>query len=384
MRMEPKLCATEQCSGCTACMSICPVSAIAMRENDRGFLCPTIDTTKCIECGLCTAVSKAVSSSVQLRGTQPKSYKAIKHKDDAQRKKSQSGGLFYAIAKAVIDRNGVVYGCAYLNNFYVGHIRVDDLNALERLRGSKYVQSDMGNSFSQVAKDLHLGRTVLFSGTPCQSAGLQVFLDKKHVPVNNLYCCDLICHGVPSPVLYGKYLKYMEAKYNSKIHAVNLRDKSVTIWHDHMDTISFGNGKAYCGKIYTDLFYSELAMRQSCETCPYASAMRVSDITIGDCWGIEKKHPQLWNDELGISVALVITEKGQELLELAEIQLDIQELESYTQPTLRQPMPVPKQKENFWKDYQKLDFETLLKRYTNLGGYPLKIKRKLLRFLKKW
>lgn len=380
------LCTHEDCTGCTACQTVCPVNAIEMREDACGFLYPEIDAEKCVQCGACAAVVQKLANHMQEdeHHESPIQYYAVKLKDDTQRMNSQSGGLFYAMAESVIQRNGVVYGCAYVEDFHVAHIRVETVTELQRLRGSKYVQSDMGDCFSLVAKDLQNNKYVLFSGTPCQCAGIEAYLQQKKINTDCFFSCDVICHGVPSPGAFGKYLAFMEQKFGAKAEYVNLRDKKAVDWHAHLEKLRFMNGKTYTGDIWTECFYSGLMLRQSCENCRYTNLNRPSDITIGDCWGIEKEYPDLWNDEKGISVAIIQTFKGLNLFRMAEEKIDTQALVSYTQPQLCHSSPVPKQKQRFWTDYQKLDFEELLKKYTSYGGLKLKLKRKFLRLVGRW
>ena len=375
-----KLCNIENCTGCTACVSICPKHAITMVKNNRGFLYPKIDEEKCINCGLCSKVSHQVENYMKIKESNNNYHAfACKSKNNVVRKKSQSGALFYELASFIIKNNGVVYGALYNNNFVVKHDRIDNLKDLDKLRESKYVQSNLGSCFLQVYNDLQSGKKVLFSGTPCQISGIYSYLGNKKLSLDNFYTCDLICHGVPSPEILKKYLNFMKEKYQSDIKNVNLRDKNVAGWKNHSESIEFINGEKYIGKIYTELFYSNLTLRKCCENCQYTSKLRVSDITMADCWGIEKIKDDLWNDNLGISLAIISTSKGLNLFNEIKPNLDIFEIDysKYEQPQLLHSSLAPKNKDKFWQDYNNLKFASLLKKYTPYGGILFKIKKKL-------
>lgn len=386
MNIKVELCENHACTGCTACKAICPVDAIEMKYNEQGFLYPNVDETKCVHCGACNLIVKKLNAPANTDSLKkvPKHYYAVRLCDKNERMQSQSGGLFYALALAVVQNNGLVCGCAFQENFHVGHIIASNVEELQKLRGSKYVQSDLMDCFRQIKDCLNAGKEVLFSGTPCQCAGINTYLEQKGVPRDKFYSCDLICHGTPSPIVFEKFIELMEEKYNSKIKYLNLRDKAIASWHEPVERIIFANDKVYQGKLYGEIFYSNLAQRKSCHNCKYTILIRPSDITIGDCWGIEKTLPESWNDETGISVALIQNSKGERLFERARQYLDLIVLDTYTQANLEHPSPVPKQMDNFWRDYQKLNFEDCLKKYTSIGGIRLKIKRKLLRMIGKW
>lgn len=380
-----KLCDKNTCTGCGGCVSICPKNAISLSQEDNGFLYPKINEEKCINCGMCEKFTTILKNKKTNNTNEKKAY-ACKQKNDKLRMQSQSGGLFATLANYILDENGVVYGCAYSDNFKVEHIKIEKKKDLIKLKGSKYVQSYITHCFKSIIDDLKSDRIVLFSGTPCQVDAIIKYAKIKNISTDNLYSCDLICHGVPSPKVYEDYLRFMEEKYNSKIKNINLRDKKNGGWHNHVDSIEFENGEKYCGKIYVDLFYSNLTLRKSCETCNYTNLERVSDITIADCWGIEKIYPNLWNDNKGISLAIIQTEKGLKLFDKISKELDIQELkiEDCMQPQLSHPTKKPYKKEKFWKDYNKNNFEYILKKYTPYGGIKFKIKRKILKVINKW
>lgn len=383
-----KLCEKNKCTGCGGCVNICPQKAITLYEDNKGFLYPKIDEKKCINCGLCSKYTTNLEKYMNTTEHNKKAEKfyACKLKDDDDRYSSQSGGLFTALAHYVLKNNGVVYGCAYTESFKVKHIKIENLKDLNKLKGSKYVQSDIKDCYVSIENDLLSKKIVLFAGTPCQVAGIENYLNMKKINKELFYSCDLICHGVPSPKVYSDYLNFMEEKYNSKIVKVNLRDKSIGGWHNHIESLEFENGKKYFGKIYVDLFYSNLTLRDSCENCNYTSLNRSGDITMADCWGIEKKYPNLWNDNKGISLAMIQTSKGEKLFSEIEKEIDFKEIniEDCMQPQLIHATKVPYFKIQFWKEYNSKKFKYILKKYTPYGGLKFKIKRKIMKKIKKW
>ena len=385
-----KLCNQDMCTGCSACSNVCPKKAITLEYNERGFLYPIIDKTKCINCGACEKLCNKLKEHMAEEKHKNGFYLAYANrlKDESKLMKSQSGGLFTALAETVLAKDGIVYGVGFGENNHVRHLRVTTLEDLDRLKGSKYVQSDINNTFEQVINDLKNNKLVLFSGTPCQVAGIESLLDFKKINKENFYSCDLICHGVPSPMIYEEFLNFIESKNGKKIIKFNFRDKEARGWRRHVESYYFQSedNEKVVDNLYTDLFYSNLALRKSCESCNYTSKNRPGDLTMADCWGIEKIKPNLWNDNKGISVCLIQTEHGEKLFDMAKDRLDIYglKLEEYSQNNLEKSTAVPVKKEKFWKDYKKLSFEKMLKKYTIYGGTLFKVKRKILKKINRW
>ena len=230
----------SQCCGCTACASVCAHDAITMQPDAMGFLYPVIDTDRCVDCGLCEKVcafNDHYDTSLNL--PQPDAY-AARHKDMREVETSRSGAAFIAISDYVLENGGVVYGAGYTDHFRVVHKRATTKEERDEFKGSKYVQSDMNTVFRQVKKDLKEGLTVLFSGTPCQTAGLNSYIGKKLR--ENLILVDIICHGVPAPYLWRDYIAYLERKQGAEICWVNFRDKQRYGWKAHKETFKFVNG----------------------------------------------------------------------------------------------------------------------------------------------
>lgn len=229
----------SQCCGCTACASICAHDAITMQPDALGFLYPVVDKDKCVDCGLCEKVcafNDHYDTSLNL--SQPDAY-AARHKDMQEVETSRSGAAFIAISDYVLENGGVVYGAGYADHFRVVHKRATTKEERDEFKGSKYVQSDLDHVFRQVKKDLKDGLTVLFSGTPCQTAGLNSYIGKKLR--ENLILVDIVCHGVPSPYMWRDYIAYLEKKQGDKICWVNFRDKQKYGWKAHHETFKFVN-----------------------------------------------------------------------------------------------------------------------------------------------
>lgn len=227
------------CCGCTACASICSKEAISMQPDVLGFLYPKIDYKKCINCGLCEKVCAFNDNyDKSLNLSSPLCYGA-RHKDEKEVESSRSGAAFIAISDYILRKGGVVYGAGYTEHFRVVHKRATNQKERNEFKGSKYVQSDLSGIFKEVKKDLKNGLLVLFSGTPCQTAGLNAYIGKKLR--NNLYLIDIICHGVPSPYIWRDYISYLEKKHGASICWVNFRDKNKYGWAAHHESFKFKN-----------------------------------------------------------------------------------------------------------------------------------------------
>lgn len=228
------------CCGCTACVSICAHNAITMQPDAMGFLYPVVDKSKCTDCGLCEKVCSFNDDyDTSLNLLQPDAY-AARHKDMNEVESSRSGAAFIAISDWILRQGGAVYGAGYTDHFRVVHKRATTKEERDEFKGSKYVQSDLTGIFRQVKKDLKNGMIVLFSGTPCQTSGLNSYVSKKLR--ENLYLVDIVCHGVPGPYLWRDYLTYLEKKQGDKIYWVNFRDKQEFGWTAHHETFKFVKG----------------------------------------------------------------------------------------------------------------------------------------------
>ena len=296
----------KACCGCGACYNKCPVGAITMQENEEGFLVPVIDKNKCTNCGLCVKVCPSLN--VQYNNTdKPECYAAMA--DDEIRMKSSSGGIFTLLAEDILDKGGYVCGAAFDDNWDVHHIIVDNKNDLEKLRGSKYVQSDTEDCYKKIKKLLDEDKYVLFSGCPCQVAGLYSFLGKNY---EKLYTVDILCHGSPSR---GVWKKYLNENFNkNEIKRINFRDKNKIGWSCSHCTISTKNGDDIVTDDFTKLFHASINLRESCYDCKYSKKPRPADITLGDFWGISEYKKDL-NDDKGLSFVLTNNAKGKFLFD---------------------------------------------------------------------
>ena len=362
----------EYCCGCTACKNICPKQAINMEKSKEGFFYPQVDEEKCINCLLCERVCPFNEKKAQeLKNKLPRVY-AVKNKNSEIRKNSSSGGVFTAIAKCILDNDGIVYGATFDDDMSIIHKRITTKGELEQLRGSKYVQSNMKEVFAEIKELLeNTNKQILFVGTPCEIAGLKAFIGEK---LNKqIILCDIICHGVPSPLIWSEQIKFLEKKYKQKVKWYKFRDKS-NGWHTHTEQVILQNGStdnsSAISQSYKQLFHSNLILRKSCYNCKFADIDRVSDITIGDFWGIDKVMPD-FDDNKGISLMLINNEKGQELFEI--IKKDIIYRESNTkdcmQPQLQHPTLKPRKRDIMWNEYYKKGYKFILKKYTRYGIY---------------
>ena len=250
------------------------------------------------------------------------------------------------------------------------------------MKGAKYVQSDIAGIYPQVERDLKAGLPVLFSGTPCQVAGLRGYLAEKRVDTGKLCCCDMVCHGVPSPAIWRDYLAMIEGEQGRRILAANFRDKDFG-WEDHCESFRLeGLEKKLPRNDYTDLFYQHIMLRPSCAACPFTNVQRPGDLTMADFWGIEK-HDAAFNDNRGVSLVLVNSPLGAEIFGEARGDFDCFEapVQDCMQPTLFKPSTPSPRREQFWQDYQVMPFADLLKKYTRPLTAPARVKKLLKQLL---
>lgn len=308
---------------------------------------------------------------------------AVKHKDEKTRAASRSGGIFTAISDQYLN-GGVVYGCILDDEFNACHIRAEDSFRRDKMRGSKYVQSQMMDCFKQIKKDLDENKNVLFSGTSCQVAGLRCFLQKDYA---NLLCMDIVCHGVPSPKVWHEFLRWISN--GQKVTEVDFRNKIDFGWASHTETLII-SGKKINSEVWKNIFYSHNALRPSCYECPYKSIYHPGDVTIADYWGIDQAAPG-FNDNKGVSLVLVNTEKGVDAFEKAKENIEWREtkIEDSMQPPLRAPFPKPESRVRFWNDLKNKDFSFIAKKYGSSKKTSLirritqKVKHLLSKLMKK-
>lgn len=318
MQVENK----TNCTGCGACYNACPVDAITMQGDKYGFYKPVIDKAKCINCGLCEKTCPL--DNYKSKNKEPKTF-ALINKDEVTRLKCASGGAFSAFAKYILEQNGIVYGVIWNNDIVAIHSRAENIEQLEKMYSSKYVQANTLDTFKQAKKDLEAEKLVLYSGTPCQIAGLKSYLKKDY---ENLITVDLICHGVPSPLILEKYKQeFLRNKPNEQLININFRSKLIGWNSSHTITDIYTNIKLYSLKKinYMKAFLYNAAINTSCLDCQFNKIPRIADITIGDFWGVDEFDKSL-NDKKGTSIILINNEKGQNLLNKIKTNCKLQEV----------------------------------------------------------
>lgn len=357
----------SNCTGCYACVNICPKKCISMQESDSGFLYPNIDRNHCIECGQCERVCPLISKVELSKSTVAF---AAKNKYNEERNRSTSGGFFPLLAKYVIAKGGIVAGAAYDDNFVVRHIFIESMDQIQLLQGAKYSQSRIGDSFLKIKTFLQSGRMVLFSGTPCQCSGLTKYLGKDY---ENLVMTDLICHGVPSPKVWQIYIDFRSHKENGGIRPVNINMRSkANGWSRYGYSTEFDYGNGYITRIHNSqdlfmkIFVGNLCLRDSCSNCIAKGTERCSDFTLGDYWGVWNQHPEI-DDDKGVSIVFVHTEKGKRIFEILQDQMECIEVDvdsAYKEnPSLVASSKAHEKRAEFFKLVKKDIFEELVYKY---------------------
>lgn len=354
------------CCGCTACSSICHYGAIEMKSDNKGFAYPKVDSDKCVECGLCEKTCQFKKGYNRYNNYEQPLYYEMRCMDLGQLAQSQSGGAFYLLSQEILEHGGVVYGAIFDEAFRIAHLRAENELERDRMRGSKYVQSDLYGIFSQVKIDTHDGKQVLFSGTPCQVAGLRAFFG--HRQPENLITIDLLCHGVTSPLFWRDYLAMIEKRQGRNITKIKMRDKSFG-WLSSNETYVFGDKQVHKNTFY-GLYYSGYLTRESCFCCPFTNTSRVGDISIGDYqkWNL---HHNYFSDNTGVSIVLVNSDKGKALVDKIAAYSNVYLKPSDVIPTehtaLTRTAKRPEEYNNFWKDFSRKGVLYNCKKYGDMG-----------------
>lgn len=388
----------KNCCYCTACKNICPKNAIDMYLDEYGFEYPKINKEKCILCGLCKRV--CAFQNIKEENTPIETYVGVA-KDKDIILKSASGGIFSTIAQIYLEKGGIVFGAAFDNNFNLIHIPIKDSKELYKLQGSKYVQSNTLKTYKEVKKLLKEGKEVLYSGTPCQIAGLKGYLMENY---SNLLTIDIICHGVPSSKFFKDYIEILKRKLKGEIVDFKFRDKEVS-WEKNGSVKYNIKGIIKKKRIYASessyyYYFSKCdCFRESCYNCKYTSENRPGDITLGDYWGIEKVHPELLEkekirEENGISVIIVNTIKGKEVIESSDKFYRF--VSSFSKARIKnEQLNSPSKKGenykkvmNLYKNYGYLAVESLYNKQVGIRKYKSRIKTfipsNIKRYLKKY
>lgn len=367
-----------KCCGCTACYSICPAKCIEMTEDVEGFLYPKVDLNKCINCNQCEKVCPILDNDILKKNSAIRDYYIVQVKDERIRKESTSGGAFTPLAEVVIDKGGVVFGASFEDHktYKVSHNFVQNKADLKIFRGSKYVQSSMENSMRECKMFLDNGRLVLFSGTPCQIAGLKEYLKKDY---QNLITLDVVCRAVPSPKVFRKYLDYQRIHFNSKIENVRFRDKTYGYNYSTMSLYT-DSGKNYHKGIESDLylrmFFSGICDRPSCSNCKFRFE-HLSDITIWDCFDVSSIDSS-FDDNKGTTRMMVQSEIGKDLLLEAK---DYFRIRSYIPNEKKKEVAYSENKEGlrkeFFEDIDELNVDVFFNKY-----FPFTMKVRFLGYIR--
>lgn len=385
----------DRCCGCNACVQICPKHCIAMYEDEEGFLYPEADALKCIKCDLC---EKACPMLQQPPSIKPLYTYAAKHANDQIRMDSSSGGVFTLLAEEIIASGGVVFGARFDEKWEVVHDYADTMEGVIAFRGSKYLQSRVEDTFRQADIFLKKGRKVLFSGAPCQIAGLKRFLRKEY---DHLYTVDFICHGVPSPEIWCKYISEEQSaqriklnltdKTDFKIENIRFRDKR-SGWRNYSVTLSFSwqneeglresvsRSDTFNKNRFIQGFLQNLYLRPSCYNCPSKCGKSGSDITIGDFWGLCKYYPD-FDDDKGASAILVNNEKGKQLFDkISVLNLPVRYEEILeSNLCIEKSVAIPEYRDFFWQSIEQktlLELMKIIKKKNDscFSDYILKLK----------
>lgn len=380
----------NKCCGCRACECICPKKCIKMKEDSEGFIYPKVDLSLCIKCKKCEKVCPIIQnkSNLHISGYEQSCYLLV-HNNNEVLKKSSSGGAFTAIVETFCDTEYVVFGCQMTEELKVCHGFKKSIDEIDVFRKSKYVQSDLKDTYVQVKDFLIKNKKVIFTGTPCQVEGLNKYLQKEY---ENLLTIDFVCHGVPSQKVFDKYVNYIEKKYNDRIKEVNFRKRIryFSILDPFGINIKFISGKELNINSFFDYymkgFLGALFYRPVCARCPFANLDRVSDITIADFWGIEKLHKDL-NSNKGVSMILGNSKKSKKVIQKIAQNNDVRKVDikyaKLENSNLNLPSDEHINRKLFYDNLDKKEFDKLIKdcmgknnkiKVTFKALIPLKIK----------
>lgn len=372
-----------KCCGCEACVQRCPKQCITMLTDSEGFLYPKVSEKICVHCGLCEKVCPILNTSTE---KEPFKILGAKANNDEIVRKSSSGGIFSLIAEKVVNQNGVIFGAKFDKNWNVVHDYTDNINRLDEFRRSKYVQSRIGNTFQKAEEFLKAGKLVLFTGTPCQIRGLNLYLRKEY---ENLITVDFVCHGVPSPAVWNMYLNAHIKKIGiqkSDIIQINFRDKKYG-WNNFSLTIDaneINTTEILSKNLYMRLFLSNVILRPSCYSCAAKGGKSKSDITIADFWGIEKIFPEC-NDDKGYSLIMVNTSKGEKFIPTLSYKTSNYITVRKLNDGLNAHIIIPATRKKFFQKFQTYTETNFLSRSASILQSPIKlrIRYKLIKAIKK-
>ena len=373
--MIEKITELNKCTGCTTCMNVCPKNAISMVEK-KGFFYPAVSEA-CIECKLC--ITKCPINNSPKVSTLTKAF-AVQNRNEEIRAESTSGGFFSLLCDYVFEKKGVVCGVGFDDNARVIHKIINSLNDVYDLRGSKYCQSNLGNVFKQIKKNLDENCYVLFVGLPCQCSGLLNYLGKEY---ENLLIVDLVCYGVPSPVLYDRWIRFIENKYKKTVNRVIFRDKSYGFALPNCKILfndsSFIEQK-YDSKSFLKMFFNGLNIRESCSMCKFKGINRATDFTLGDCWSIKEFESNM-DDNKGTTAVYVHSDKGLKIIENLNtaklIEIDVVKSIKLDGKKVMNSVKLDKKYYDFCNNINEYNYKKLAKKYA-----PESIKEKITNIIK--
>lgn len=367
----------ESCCGCTACAAICPKNCIEMKKDREGFRYPCVDEDKCVECGAC---EKVCPVQKQEEKTCEQRAFLVQYKNDKVRLESSAGGAFTAIAETVLEKGGVVFGAAYDEKFQVQHVYVENKEDLKIFRNSKYVQSDLKNTFCEVKEFLKNNKYVCFSGTPCQLEGLNSFLGKKY---DRLIMVDVVCHGIPSPFIWNKYLEYQKNEI-PKVDNIRFRDKYFGYKYSTMSFVKDGKNLYHAGSQADPMlraFFTDICDRPSCYNCPAKKRYRVSDMTIWDCFSVYDFDKKM-DDDKGTTRVLCHTDKGLNVVEQIKDRVNCKEVSADKLVAgvkeMFESVKMNPRRDDFFDDAQAMTGKELFEKY-----YPITAKIKIKTIIRK-
>lgn len=380
----------SECCGCKVCASVCKKKAVSFEYDEEGFWYPKISGEKCVDCGACRKACPFSKDELLPLKDENQFYAAFS-KDDEILEASTSGGAFTHISDYVLENGGVVFGHCYDEKLNVVCIMANSKEQRNLFRGSKYVQSDMGNIYAAIKEKTESGVAVLVSGTPCQIDAVKKYFNEK-IP-ENLVLLEIICHGVPSPKIFQDYILLIEMKKGKKVTDFKFRRKDKG-WITPLRMIFYTDGTS-CGELlnadaFNNLFQgTDCILRPSCYSCRYAGNARIADLSIADFWGVEKEEPEMFNDNKGCSLVLVNTEKGRHFFDIVKKNMKIKNIPMSKCASRNLPLtglPFPRiNRKKFFEDYKKLGLEKSMKKHCFKleKSFRMRIKRFVIRILGK-
>ena len=348
----------SECCGCSLCAEVCPVKCITMTSDDEGFRYPMVTESSCIHCEKCVKLCPFASKK-NLKNTVCESV-VCQHEVAEELMKSRSGAAFAICSDWVLQNGGAIYGAVLTPEMVVVHTRAVNSEERDKMRGSKYVQSNIEGLYSSILSDAEKG-LVLFSGTACQVDAVKQYFKMAQGNSRNLYTIDLICHGVASPQIFADFIAFAGGK-RGKVEKFVFRDKKFG-WDSHIATYIIGNMSCQ-STLYRNLYNENIVIRPSCHNCHYASLDRAADLTIADAWNVQNVYPS-FDYKQGVSLCMANTEKGVQLLEIIKEKSiwETAAIEDFMQNNMRKPTPPGKDRDAFWRDYKKKGFRYVLHKY---------------------